>query len=223
MMMKTKMPMYIAVRLESGYKDSERKIWLPLPATKKEFEGALEAIDSAFGDFEITCYNVRVPGICRELLMESPLARVNFLAARLAEMDEDQILKLAAIIDSDRYFTELEQFINYTFTHERFTLISQVKSEEDLGLMALESIEFSSVPPKYKACIGAHKLGSNLARLQDGQFTALGYVFPLDGWYANTLRYEAPVHLNLVGAVGEDLYGDIYDDMELFGYEFDDE
>ena len=101
-MMKTKIPMYIAVRLERGYGDTERGVWLQLPATKKEFEAAQQAIGADYYDFAITCYNVRVPGLNREMLLSAPLGRVNFLASRLAALDEDVLTKLAAIIYSER-------------------------------------------------------------------------------------------------------------------------
>ena len=45
MKIKRKIPMYIAVQLERG----DKRVWLPLPATKAKFADALEKIGGADG------------------------------------------------------------------------------------------------------------------------------------------------------------------------------
>lgn len=220
-MMKTKIPMYIAVRLERGYGDTERAVWLPLPATKKEFEAAQQAIGADYYDFSITCYNVRVPGLNRGMLLSAPLGRVNYLASRLAALDEDALTKLAAIIDSDRYFTELEQFIDYTYNNHRYTLLPGVSDAAALGRIMLDSEAFASVPPEIKVCIDKNLLGLNTALMQDGQFTALGYLTSDDGWRTVSRNRKVPVALNLTGIIGEDLYGEWEDDTS-FTFEIED-
>lgn len=220
-MMKNKIPMYIAVRLERGYGDTERAVWLPLPATKKEFEAAQEAIGADYGDFAITCYNVRVPGLYRDLLRQTPLAKVNHLASRLAVMDEDALVKLCAIIDSDRNFTEIDQFVDYTYNHSRFALLPEVTNARDLGLLYLNGKEFSTVPAAIRNCVDPFKLGLNIAAAQDGQFTAQGYLTTTGSWYSVPKQRAVPAALNLTGFIGEDLYGE-WEDDSYFEYELED-
>lgn len=205
---KPRIPMYIAVQLERGWGDSERRIWLPLPATKKEFQEAQEAIGAEYGDFGISEYNVRVPGLYRGMLSEAPLSQVNFLAARLAMLDDDQLFKLAAIIDSERYFTELEQVIDYTYTSDRYQLLSGVKNEADLGRLYLDAAGIAPVFAGLRKCIDPYMLGKYIADEQDGQFTALGYLTTECEWNTAPWKWEVPDALKLTGIAGEELYGD---------------
>lgn len=181
-MTEPRIPMYIAVRLEHGYGGRARGTWLPLPATKKKFFDARERIGDYCGNILIPAYNVRVPGMYREML-------------------------LAAIIDSDRYFTGLEQFIDYTYTHDSYTLIPGVKNESELGRLYLDSPDFAKVPAALKKYIDPYALGKGVAEAQDGQFTALGYLASENGWNAVPKTRTTPLSLNLIGVMGEDLYG----------------
>lgn len=220
-MIDPKIPMYIAVRLERGFGETERAVWLPLPATKKEFEAAQQEIGADYYDFEITCYNVRVPGLTRWMLMETPLSKVNHLASRLALLDKYKIAKLCAIIDSDRHFTTIDQYIDYTYNHDKYTLLYVVKDAADLGCRSLCGEDFATVPAYLKACIDPFKFGLKIAEQQGGQFTAMGYLTSDNGWSAAPRKRNVPAALNLTGIAGEDLYGEWVDDDDYFEYEME--
>jgi len=206
-MMEPRIPMYIAVWLESGCGNESRGIWLPLPATKKEFLAAQEAIYVEYSNIYIMSYNVRIPGVGRDMLLSASLGRANYLASRIMALDNEQLMKLAAIYDSDRYFDSLEQYIDYTYNHDSYTLIPGVKNPADLGRMYLDGEDFAAVPGDLKKCIDPYKLGANIAKAVDGQFTALGYLTTENGWSAAPKARKTPAALDLTGSKGESLFG----------------
>ncbi len=198
------MPMYIAVQFESGNK----RVWLPLPARKKNFEAALESIGGEYGDFKIREYNCRVPAIGRYMLMEMPLALVNYLAARLGKLTDDEILKLCAISDSEYYFTTAGQFIDYTFQTYSYTLLPGVTDEEKLGELHIGNPRHYISDTKISQIIDRREFGAKLAALDNGAFTALGYLTSSIGWNLPSQERTVPPSLNLTGYLGEHIYGD---------------
>ncbi len=198
------MPMYIAVQLDSR----GRRVWLPLPAKKEKFEAALESIGGEFGDFKINEYNCRVPAIGRYMLMEMPLALVNYLAARLNRLTDDEILTLCAISDSEYYFTTAGQFIDYTFQTYSYKLLPGITNEEKLGEFHIGNPKHYIADVNLKQLIDRRAFGAKLAALEKGVFTAHGYLTSSIGWNLPSQERDIPPSLNLTGFLGEHFYGD---------------
>ena len=203
MKIKNKMPMYIAVQLENGNKN----VWLPLPATKERFSEALQRIGGQNGSFIIKQYNCRVPAIGRYMLMEEPLAVVNYLASRLNKLYDFEVLTLCAICDSDNYFYSAQQFIDYTFQTHCYTLLPGITDEEMLATRYL-NIKNSKSDIQLKEFVDKRKLGKQLAADENGVFVAHGYLTSLIGWKLPPSERRVPDSLNLKGVLNEDLYGD---------------
>ena len=124
--------MYMAVQLENT--ENGFGIWIPLPATKAHFNDALMKIGGQSGNFIIKEYARKVPGTSLSMFYETPLAVVNHLASRFRKLTDDELLKLCAICDSDYYFHNLGQIIDYTYTSGNYTLLAGICDEEALGI-----------------------------------------------------------------------------------------
>ncbi len=209
--MKTRVniPMYIAVQLESG--DGKRRVWLPLPARKDKFVAALESIGGEKGDFRIREYNCRVPAMNRYMLMEVPLATANYLASRLNKLDGHEALKLCAICDSEHYFYRVGQFIDYTFQTEAYRLVPSITDEQMLGEYHIGHPKQYLAEAKLRELIDRREFGAKVAGMDEGVFTAHGYLTSSIGWDLPPQERMVPPTLNLTGYLGEHIYGDWQD------------
>ena len=211
-MTEPKIPMYISVQLENGCGNDVKRVWLPLPATKKQYKAAKEKIHRHCCATVINQYSVKVPGISQSMLMDAPLSKVNHLAKRLATLDKDQIIKLCAICDSEMDFYNVEQFIAYTYNTKKYTLVPEIMNEEDLGRYDLDKYALSKSGKFLKNFVDPHKFGFYIARLEKGEFTSLGYITKEHGWHGEK-PYPVPDILDLKGDFGEELYGEF--DIEI--------
>ena len=141
-----KIPMCIAVQLENGCGKYSRRLWLPLPATKKQFEKAVKSLTPHCCGIAINHFAVKAPSLSRWKLAETPLAEVNHLTARLAKLDSEQIIKLCAVSESEMYFTTVREYIAFTYDTDMFTLIPGVFNEEDLGRYELDKSDGITCP-----------------------------------------------------------------------------
>ena len=198
-----KIPMCIAVQLENGCGKYSRRAWLPLPATKKQFKKAVKSLDPHCCGVAINHYAVKVPAISRWIFAETPLAEVNHLASRLATLDDEQIIKLCAVSESEMYFTTVKQYIEFTYETDMFTLTPGIFTEEELGRHELEKLD---MPESVKKSIDPHTFGFNIAAACESEFTSFGYLMKNAGYSGN--KIEIPASLDLKGSFGEDLYGE---------------
>ena len=199
-----KIPMYITVQLENG----DKRVWLPLPATITQFQTSVEKIDGQDGNFTIRDYAMKVPKLSKADLMGVSLALVNFLAARLMKLNDYEILKLCAISDSEYYFCDIENYIDYTFQPGKYKLLQGVTDEEKLGDYYIRRPGLFFGGAKQKRCIDRREYGQRLAETEKGAFTPHGYITSRIGWNLLPKQRHIPDSLNIKGCIGENLYGD---------------
>ena len=204
MKIKKKVPMYIAVQLEGT---SGKRIWLPLPATKEQFNAAIGKVDGDCGCFAIKEYNCRIPAMSRHMLEITPLSIVNYLALRLNKLEDDEILKLCAICDSDYYFDRVGQFLDYTFQTCSYTLLAGITNEEALGIYHIGDPKNHIADSILTQFLDRREFGRKLAEAEKGAFTAHGYLTSSIGWDLPSSMRRVPDSYNLKGYLGEDLYG----------------
>jgi hypothetical protein len=196
--------MYIAVQLESG----DKRVWLPLPATKAKFADALKKIGGNNGDFRIRDYAHRVPLMRVRDLMKTPLSVVNHLASRLNKLSDDEILKFCAVNDTDYYFESVGRIIDFTYQTGEYTLLPGVNDEETLGVYYVGDRKHIIAEARLKQCIDRRDFGKKLAELDNGVFTVHGYLSSKIGWdLPPTIGRPVPESLRLKGCLGEELYG----------------
>jgi hypothetical protein len=200
------LPVYIAVRLENT--DTNRALWLDLPATKARFAAALAAIGSERGNFRVADYRAYGTGLTRPEAMETPLAVMNYLAYRLQKLTPDEMLILRAITDSDRCFDRAGRIIDFTFRTAGYTLLRGVTDEEKLGRHCLGDPNAAAPCCKPRRALCRYEYGKKLAESEDGVFTPLGYLTSNIGWNPKNETRPVPDSLNLRGYLNEDLYGD---------------
>ena len=204
MRIRNKLPMYIAVQLESC---DGKRVWLPLPAHQARFAEAVEKIDGGFGYFSIKDYATKVPWLSINKAMKTPLSVMNYLASRLNKLDDNEILKLCAIADSDHFFDRVGEIIDYTFRTDCYRLLPGITDEEALGFYHINDPKTYLVDVVRKQCIDRREFGKKLAKAEKGVFTPHGYLTSSIGWDLPPSERRVPDSLNLKGYLGEDLFG----------------
>jgi hypothetical protein len=204
MKIKRKMPLYIAVQLKCG----DKKLWLPLPATKGQFLEVIAQIGGTKKPFTIRQYGFSIPSLTAEQLIKTPLSVVNHLASRLNKLSDGEILKLSAISSSDYKFVLAEQVIDYSYQTKSYTLRYGICDEEMLGIAHIGDPKHDIVQVCPKHRIDRREFGKKLARMENGVFTALGYLTSEIGWNLPPQNRCVPWQLELKDQNGEELYGD---------------
>lgn len=197
--------------------DIEQGVWITLPVTRKEFDDTLASIGIVEGDMICWLYSTNILGLQAMDLTRYTLAQINHFAARLAMMGEEEITTFSAIMESDRAFDSLEKFIDYTYTADSYTLLPDVKCAADLGRNYLQSKTFPEEYQALKAFVDPQEIGMLVAqmaasgttdvdaspstkkRMQNGQFTPLGYLTSRNNWNTNPKEWEIPAALYLCG------------------------
>jgi hypothetical protein len=198
-------PLYIAAQLES--EKTQRRIWLPLPVTKQDYNAVIAKLDPDGYGVRIVTYAKSLPYLKIAWLMKTPLAVNNHLAARLYIMKQDDLLKLLAINDSDYYFNLVEQFVDYSYQTDKYTLLPGVCNEEALGEYYIGNPNHVVTTQNIRECLDRYAFGKRLAEMEDGVFTPHGYLTSEIGWDLRPQDTPVPEQLNLKGSIGEDLYG----------------
>jgi hypothetical protein len=156
----------------------------------------------------IADYTHRVPGMCKRELNTTPLALVNFLAARLKTLFPQDIQTLCAIWDTDHYFDTVGRLIDYTYNRFSYKLLPGIRDAEALGNLILGKPDKVIAGIKNSHFIDRYEYGVKLAKKENGVFSPFGYITSKIGWDLQETERRVPAYLNLKGWLGEDLYMD---------------
>ena len=209
--------MCISVQLESGHGKDLRQIWLALPATKKQFETAAEKLNSDCCGVAISRYSYKVPGSYKALYNESSLAKINHLASRLKKLDNQQIIKMCAIGESNLHFKSIDEMLEFTYDTEMFILVPDIFNEEDLGRHELNKPAYNQFADSIKEYFEPHTFGRKIAETGKGEFTSFGYLVQSPAYSGDKTKHRIPPSLDLKGRFGEDLYAELDYIPETFG------
>jgi hypothetical protein len=164
--------------------ESEKKIaWLSLPATAAELDKALLTIDAQDKQYSIGDYRTPLNISLDNIVVGGDINEVNYLAARLAELPQIQLDKLAAIMETPGAFTTIAGMIDFTYNTDFYVLIPGVFNHIQLGEYYLDESEMIQMPEEWTGAINIEMLGELAAKHEDGVFTGHGYLLPSgDQW-----------------------------------------
>lgn len=174
--------------------------WLTLPAKKDDFRKALLEINAAsHATIFISEYKSDVSALPTDLLINTELNLVNYLAMRLAGMDETQLSILDAIMESPFRFTTLEQLIDYADNEDYFLFRPGINDAEQLGRYYVYDTGLCQMPDEWKNGIDLEKFGEHAARNERGVFTSTGYLMLSgDEWNNRLTEQGIPDEYRLV-------------------------
>ena len=156
--------------------------WLDMPATKEQLHEAMKSVGITADnsqDFFIRGYSDnedRHIALPYDMVCASDVDSLNFLAARLSELDPAELPKLNAALQQKQGFENMEQVIDFTFNVDYFVHIPEVQNSRELGDYYLNKSGMVEMPEEWKAGIDLAAFGKNAAEKEQGAFTPYGYI-----------------------------------------------
>ena len=114
--------------------------YLKFPTTPEEVQALLKRIGVdgvRYEEIFITDFNGNVLGLYDHLGEYENLDELNHLACLLSEMDQSDLEKFEAVIDSGEHTSSVADLINLTQNLDCFEFYSDVHSDEELGRISV--------------------------------------------------------------------------------------
>jgi len=153
--------------------------YLKLPAEKEDVKALFERIGVdgvVYEEFFITDYRTDIEGLCRYMGEYESIDELNYLASLLAELDSWELEKFESAIDFGEYTSCVEHLINLAQNLDCYDLITDVNTNEELGLYYVEQLEMLKIPEHLENYIDYEAYGRDMSVNDGGVFTNHGYV-----------------------------------------------
>ena len=153
---------------------------LKFPATTEEVQALLKRIGVdgvRYEEIFITSFDGDVLGLYDHLGEYESIDELNHLAHVLSDLDQSDIEKFEAVIDSGEYTGSVHDLINLAQNLDCYDFYPGIDSEEALGRVYIEEMEMLDVPDNVLPYFDFEAYGRD-ARINDGgHFAPGGYVF----------------------------------------------
>ncbi|HFG2299520.1 TPA: antirestriction protein ArdA [Clostridioides difficile] len=173
--------------------------WLDMPATKEQLQGAMQSVGITADnpqDFSIRGYSddpekhIALP---YEMVCAADVDELNFLAARLEQLDPAEVGKLNAALQQKNGLANIGQVIDFTYNVDFYVHIPEVHTYRDLGDYYLNQSGMVQMPEEWKGGIDLTTFGRNAAAQEKGAFTEYGYIVESgDEWERQFEGREVP-------------------------------
>ena len=183
-------------RLEAG---DPGGYWLDMPATKEQLHEAMQSVGITADnpqDFSIRGFSddpekhIALP---YDMVCAASVDELNFLAARIEQLDPTEIGKLNAALQQKNGFENIGQVIDFTYNVDFYVHIPEVHTYRDLGDYYLNQSGMVQMPEEWKGGIDLTAFGKNAAEQEKGAFTEYGYIVESgDEWERQFEGREVP-------------------------------
>ena len=183
-------------RLEAG---DPGGYWLDMPATKEQLHEAMQSVGITADnpqDFSIRGFSddpekhIALP---YDMVCAANVDELNFLAARIEQLDPAEIGKLNAALQQKNGFENIGQVIDFTYNVDFYVHIPEVHTYRDLGDYYLNQSGMVQMPEEWKGGIDLTAFGRNAAEQEKGAFTEYGYIVESgDEWERQFEGREVP-------------------------------
>ena len=124
----------------------------------------------------IADYDGSMPQLYEHLGEYESIDELNHLACVLSELDEDELAKFEAVMDSGEYTSSVKDLINLAQNLDAYIFYPEIDSEEALGRMYLLEVDSSQVPEHLIDYIDYEAYGRDVRINEGGHFAPGGYV-----------------------------------------------
>ena len=181
--------------------------WLSMPATKEQLQEALAGIGltadkpqdlfiRGFSDTEEKPLALPYDMVCSANIDE-----LNFLAARLENLDASGVAALNAAAQRKQGFENVGQIIDFTYNEDFFVHIPEVRTPAELGNYYLNKSGMVQMPDEWKAGVDLAAFGQNAAEKEKGSFTDYGYILESgDDWVKHYEGREVPEEYRIMSS-----------------------
>ena len=149
---------------------------LKFPTTTEEVQGLLKRIGVdgvRYEEFFITSFDGDVLWLYDYLSEYENLDELNHLACLLSELDQGDLEKFEAVIDSGEHTSSVADLINLAQNLDCYTFFPDIESDEDLGRYCMEDVD---IPDALRDYFDYEAYGRDIRIEADGHFAPGGYV-----------------------------------------------
>ncbi len=167
----------ISVALDCG----QNGTWLDLPATAAELDAALLKIGGTDKPYSIGDYRVDFTALhemLRGIFVGGNINEVNYLAARLAELPQEQITVMEAVMETPGALGNIAELIDFTYNPDFHELLPDVHTTIELAEHYIYESGLVNMPHQWKATIDQWAFGLNLEEQGVGVHTTKGFLLP---------------------------------------------
>lgn len=154
--------------------------YLKFPTTTEEVQALLKriGIDGVrYEEIFITDYDGDMPELYSGFGEYESIDELNYLASLLSEMDENDLEKFEAVLDTGEHSGSVKELINLTQNLDCFEFYSGITSEEELGRMYIQELDAIQIPEHLIDYIDYEAYGRDVRINEGGSFSGNGYVF----------------------------------------------
>ena len=173
----------IQVHNHQLFEQGKQGVWLNLPTTTEKLQAALRDVGITADnpqDFFINGYSCpedRHLAIPYDMVLAAGVDELNFLAARLGQLDAAEIAELNAALQNPRGgFESIGQIIDYTENVDYYVHLPDVMSAGQLGDYYLNRSGMVDMPQEWKTGIDTAQFGCHISQQEQGTFTQYGYI-----------------------------------------------
>ena len=154
---------------------------LKFPTSPQEVQALLKRIGVdgiRYEEFFITSFDGDVLGLYDYLGEYENLDELNHLACLLLELDQGDLEKFEAVIDSGAHTSSVADLINLTQNLDCFEFYPDIENEEDLGRYFSEDLP---IPAELKDYFNCEAYGRDIRINEGGHFAPGGYIVQTSG------------------------------------------
>ena len=147
--------------------------YLKFPTTPEEVQALLKriGIDGVrYEEIFITDFDGDVLGLYDHLGEYENIDELNHLACVISELDQGDLEKFEAVIDSGEYTGSVKELINLAQNLDCFEFYSGISNEEELGRMYIEDFEALQIPEHLIDYIDYEAYGRDVRINEGGHF-----------------------------------------------------
>ena len=159
---------------------------LKFPTTTEEVQALLKRIGVdgvRYEEFFITSFDGDVLGLYDYLTEYENLDELNHLACLLSELDQGELEKFEAVIDSGEHTSSVADLINLAQNLDCYEFYPGVEDDETLGRIYVEDMEAIDVPEHLLNYFDYEAYGRDIRLEEDGHFAPGGYVLNNGGQF----------------------------------------
>ena len=158
--------------------------WVKFPTTadelKKVFErigiGSEDDFGNPYEEWFITDYDCYVGGLYDKLGEYANLDELNYLAAKLDDMDRSEYNQFLAAMEMGEHTGSIQDLINLTENLDCYDVYPDIEDHDDLGRYYIDELDAMQVPDHLRNYIDYEAYGRDVAMEEGGEFTEFGYV-----------------------------------------------
>lgn len=165
------------------YEQGKDGVWLDMPTTTKQLQAALRQIGITADnpqDFFINGYSYpegQRLALPYDMVLAADVDELNFLAARMGQLDASEIAELNAALQNPKGgFENIGQIIDFTENADYYVHLPDVHTAAALGDYYLNRSGMVDMPQEWKSGIDTTQFGRHIAQQEQGAFTEYSYI-----------------------------------------------